>query len=314
MGDPAGVGPEVIARSLLSWRRPSGTEVIVIGDQDVFRKFWPSKRPLPSFLHLTLQPAPLWRGGQDSTSCPGRHVPGRPTDNSGRDSLLYLDKAIEMLKSGTLSALVTGPVSKESVGKFVHGFKGHTTYLAGAFGKKDVEMLFVADGLKMVLVTRHIPLKDVPGRITRSKVKSVIVSTYEFFQKKFGIAKPRVAVCGLNPHAGEGGQIGREEVNAIIPAIKDLQRKGWDVRGPFAADTLFEPRNRKGYDLIVTMYHDQGLTAVKSEFFDKLVNVTVGLPFIRTSPAHGTAFGIAGKGVADHGSMLSAIKLAMELA
>jgi len=300
MGDPCGVGPEVIARSLARFRRDAGCECVVLGDLDVFRRFWPAGRSLPPFLHL---------------ACSGaKHKPGVPTAASGRDSLLYLDKAIEMVKSGTLSAIVTGPVSKESVGKFVTGFKGHTTYLAEAFGKKDVEMLFVADGLKMVLVTRHISLKEVPPRITRAKVKSVISTTYTFLRDRFGIVKPRIAVCGLNPHAGEGGQIGQEEIREIIPAMNDLRRKGWDIRGPFAADTLFEPHNRKGYDLIVTMYHDQGLTAVKANYFDSLVNLTAGLPFIRTSPAHGTAFGIAGQGVAEHGSMLAAIELARELA
>lgn len=299
MGDPTGVGPEVIASSLTSLRVSRGADLIVLGNQDIFNKCWPRRKPFPPFLHLASRDV--------------HHRPGRPTALSGRDSLLYLDKAIEMLKSGSLSALVTGPVSKESVGKFVPGFKGHTTYLAEAFGQKDVEMLFVANGLKMVLVTRHIPLKDVPSRITSKKVKSVISTTYGFLREKLGIARPRVAVCGLNPHAGEGGQIGQEEVDEIIPALKDLREKGWDIRGPFPADTLFELRNRKGYDLIVTMYHDQGLTAMKSEYFNSLVNLTVGLPFIRTSPAHGTAFGIAGKGIADSGSMLASLKLAMEL-
>ncbi|NTV29198.1 MAG: 4-hydroxythreonine-4-phosphate dehydrogenase PdxA [Candidatus Omnitrophica bacterium] len=300
LGDPAGIGPEVIARSLLNIKSSPGTEFLVIGNRDVFARVWPKSRPWPLFLDLS-------SGKMD-------YRPGCPTILSGRDSLLYLDKSIEMLKSGTLTSLVTGPVSKEAVSRFVSGFRGHTSYLADAFGRKDVEMLFVAPGLKMVLVTRHIPLRDVPGKITRSKVKSVIVAVYAFLRDKFGIASPRVAVCGLNPHAGEGGQIGREDVEAIVPAIKDLKRRGWDINGPFPADTLFEPRNRRGYDLIVTMYHDQGLTAVKAEYFSSLVNLTVGLPFIRTSPAHGTAFGIAGqKGTADHRSMLAAIRLAMEL-
>jgi 4-hydroxythreonine-4-phosphate dehydrogenase len=132
-------------------------------------------------------------------------------------------------------------------------------------------------------------------------------------KERFGILSPRIAVCGLNPHAGEGGHIGTEEVNDVVPAINDLRKKGWDIRGPFPADTLFEPRNRKGYDLIVTMYHDQGLPVLKAAYFDRLVNLTVGLPFIRTSPAHGTAFGIAGKRIADPGSMIASIKLAAQL-
>lgn len=301
MGDPAGIGPEVIARAMAGLSAPKGIEFMVLGDRRVFDKFWPRSKTPPAFMHLA---------SREKVD----YSPGKPTAGSGRDSLLYLDKAIGMLKSQTMAALVTGPLSKESVGRFVPGFKGHTTYLAEAFGKKDVEMLFVAPGLKMVLVTRHIPLAEVPHRITRQKVASVITTTYCFLRDRFGIRKPRVAVCGLNPHAGEGGQIGREDAEKIAPAIVDLKRKGWDINGPFPADTLFEPRNRKGYDLIVTMYHDQGLTAVKAEYFDNLVNMTVGLPFIRTSPAHGTAFGIAGKGVADYHSMRASIKLAVELA
>ncbi|MBF0484995.1 MAG: 4-hydroxythreonine-4-phosphate dehydrogenase PdxA [Candidatus Omnitrophica bacterium] len=296
MGDPAGIGPEVIAAALSGFRCPSGVEFLVIGNMDVFTRFWPRGKELPLFIHIAENSA--------------RHISGRPTLQSGRDSLAYLDKAVEMLKKGSLQALVTGPVSKESVAHFVKGFKGHTTYLANAFGKKNVEMVFVADDIKMVLVTRHIPLKEVSSRVTRLKVESVIETTHAFLVNSFGIKAPKIAVCGLNPHAGEGGAIGQEEIREIIPAMNRLKKKKILVYGPFPADTLFEPRNRRGYDLIVTMYHDQGLTALKSLYFDKLVNLTVGLPFIRTSPAHGTAFGIAGKGVANSGSMLESIRLA----
>jgi 4-hydroxythreonine-4-phosphate dehydrogenase len=208
---------------------------------------------------------------------------------------------------------VTAPVSKEAVIPFHPGFKGHTTFLAEAFGSKNVEMLFIADDLRVVLVTRHVPIKDLPALVTSAKVASVVTTTAAFVRDRFRIKKPRVAVCGLNPHAGEGGHMGREEITQITPALNKLRKAGWDIVGPLPADTLFEPRIRAGYDLIAAMYHDQALTALKAQYFDRLVNLTVGLPFIRTSPAHGTAFGIAGKGVADPGSMLAALKLATEL-
>ena len=241
------------------------------------------------------------------------HKPGKPTAQSGLDSLRYLEYAVRLLKEGKVDGLVTGPVCKESVIPFYPGFKGHTTFLAEAFGVKNVEMLFVADDLRVVLVTRHVPVKELSTLITSGKVASVVGVTAAFVRDRFGIKKPRVAVCGLNPHAGEGGHMGCEEIARITPALNRLRKAGWDIVGPLPADTLFEPRIRAGYDLIASMYHDQALTALKALYFDRLVNLTVGLPFVRTSPAHGTAFGIAGKGVADAGSMLAALKLATEL-
>ncbi|MBF0122054.1 MAG: 4-hydroxythreonine-4-phosphate dehydrogenase PdxA [Candidatus Omnitrophica bacterium] len=299
LGDPAGIGPEVTAAALLTMNLKK-LDVVLIGNEDVFRQFWPGNKPFPSFIHM-------------ASDAKMKHVPGKPTPVSGYDSLLYLNKAVHLLKSGNIHGLVTAPVSKESVGLFHKGFKGHTTYLAQAFGLGNVEMVFVADGMKMVLVTRHVPLKDISSMIITKKVLSVITTTYRFLIERFSIKKPKIAVLGMNPHAGEGGHMGNEEIRAIIPAIKKARAQGMDISGPFAADTFFEPRNCKGYDLIVAMYHDQGLIALKTLYFDKLVNLTVGLPFIRTSPAHGTAFGIAGKGRANSGSMKASIELAVQL-
>jgi 4-hydroxythreonine-4-phosphate dehydrogenase len=300
LGDAAGIGPEVTSMALLKTRFPKGVEPVIIGDERSFARFWPKRKALPLFIHLTSNPKV-------------QHEPGRPTPQSGKDSLLYLETAVELLKAGKLQALVTAPVSKESVARFLPGFKGHTTFLANAFGLKQVEMLFVADEVKLVLVTRHVALKELPRLVTTDKLLSVLSTTNHFLVRSFGIKKPRIAVLGLNPHAGEGGQMGREELDAIIPAIKRAKGKGLDIRGPFPADTFFEPRNCRGYDLIAAMYHDQGLIALKSRYFDRLVNLTIGLPFIRTSPAHGTAFGIAGKGIADPGSMKASIDLAVQL-
>jgi 4-hydroxythreonine-4-phosphate dehydrogenase len=298
MGDPSGVGPEVIASALRKLRQTKH-EIVIIGDQDVLKHYW--KGPdLPCSIHVKKNERI-------------RHVPGVSTLASGEDSLLYLNKFVELYKAGEVDALVTGPVSKEAISRFIKDFKGHTTFLANAFKKKNVEMLFVADDVRMVLVTRHIPLKDVPSVVSSARVVSVTRSAHDFLKEHGGLKKIRVALCGLNPHAGEGGHIGREEIDHIIPALKKLKRAGMDIEGPFPADTLFERRNLKKFDLIVSMYHDQGLPVLKALYFDKLVNVTTGLPFIRTSPAHGTAFNIAGKGIADDGSMRAAIELAGRL-
>jgi 4-hydroxythreonine-4-phosphate dehydrogenase len=300
MGDPCGVGPEVTAMALGKLRALKGVEFVVIGNEDVFARYWPKKIPMPMVVHVAEKAKTL-------------HKPGQPTPDAGLDSLLYLEYAVKFLKEGKVDGLVTAPVSKEAVIHFYPGFKGHTTFLAEAFAAKNVEMLFVADDLRVVLVTRHVPVKELSALITSAKVASVVGTTAAFVRDRFGIKEPRVAVCGLNPHAGEGGHMGREEITQITPALNKLRKAGWDIVGPLPADTIFEPRIRAGYDLIAAMYHDQALTALKAQYFDRLVNLTVGLPFIRTSPAHGTAFGIAGKGVADPGSMLAALKLAMEL-
>jgi 4-hydroxythreonine-4-phosphate dehydrogenase len=300
LGDPAGIGPEVTSKALLQTRFPRNVQPVLIGDERVFARFWPKRKALPPFIHVAGDPKV-------------RHESGRAAPQSGKDSLLYLETAVELIKAGQFQALVTAPVSKEAVAEFLPGFKGHTTFLAKAFGLKNVEMMFIADDVKLVLVTRHVALKELPRLITAERVLSVLSTTNRFLVRSFGIKKPRIAVLGLNPHAGEAGQMGREELDAIIPAMKRARAKGLDVLGPFPADTFFEPRNCRGFDLIAAMYHDQGLIALKSRYFDRLVNLTIGLPFIRTSPAHGTAFGIAGKGLADPGSMKASIDLAIRL-
>ncbi|NLE65168.1 MAG: 4-hydroxythreonine-4-phosphate dehydrogenase PdxA [Elusimicrobia bacterium] len=300
LGDPAGIGPEVAAKALSVLRWPRGVEPLVIGNEKVFDRFWPRQKDRPAFLHL-------------ASSLRGRHVLGSPTRESGRDSLLYLQYAVDLLKENRVHGLVTGPVSKESVARFSPGFRGHTTFLAEAFDRRDVEMLFVADDLRMVLVTRHVALSQVPKMVTVSKLLSVLRTSHCFLVEHLRVRHPRIAVLGLNPHAGEAGHMGREEDRVIAPALRKARALDMDVQGPFPADTFFEVGNRKGYDLIVAMYHDQGLVALKALYFDRLVNLTAGLPFIRTSPAHGTAFGIAGKGVAHPGSMRAAIDLAARL-
>ncbi len=174
-------------------------------------------------------------------------------------------------------------------------------------------MMFVGDSLRTIIVTRHIPVKKVASALNKKVIVDTICLANNALKKQFQIKNPRLAVCGLNPHAGEGGKIGREEITTIIPAIKACRQKKINVSGPFAADTLFKPSRTKDFDCIVAMYHDQGLIPVKSLYFDQVVNLTIGLPYIRTSPAHGTAFDIAGKNKADSSSMEAAIRLAIQL-
>lgn len=301
MGDPAGIGPEVIAGVFNSsaFSLPRNTECVVIGNEAAFRLA--GGKPGQGHIFVDITP-------KNKT-----YSPGKPSSASALDSLRYLEHAVKMLKEGRLSALVTGPVCKESLTRFVPDFRGHTTFLAKKFSCKNVEMLFVAPGIKMLLVTRHIPLKDVASAVSAGKISAVVNTAARCLQNQFGILSPRIALCGLNPHAGENGHIGKEEQRHIIPAMRTLSSLGWNVQGPFPADTLFEPRLAQAFDLIVTMYHDQGLPVLKAMYFDDLVNVTAGLPFVRTSPAHGTAFNIAGKRMASTGSMQAAVRLALKM-
>ena len=301
LGDPCGIGPEVTAKALAKILPRLPVEILVIGDQKVFECFGGSIRnPRLHFLDLSNVPAKYFS-------------PGKPNPVGARASLEYLNTAIELLKRKNIAALVTAPVSKESISALGIPFEGHTEFLAEAFGCKHFGMMFVTDFLKTILVTRHIPLNQVSAAINPRNIFETIELIFSSLRKQFKIKNPRIAVCGLNPHAGEGGTIGREEKTKIVPAIQKAKRAGMNVFGPLAADTLFcEPMARR-YDAVVAMYHDQGLIAIKSLYFSKVVNLTVGLPFVRTSPAHGTAFDIAGKNKADPSSMIEAIKLAVQL-
>ncbi len=300
LGDPGGIGPEVVAKALAkpSLRRLAHFQII--GDEAPYRRYFSSQFKNCSFVDCKSLSVKSWKIG-------------RPTRVGARASLDYLNKAIELLKNKTVSALVTAPVCKESICVLDSGFQGHTEFLAQAFHTPHVGMMFVSQGLRTILVTRHIPLNQVSKAVTSSKVYETIALTDHALRSYFGIQKPVVAVCGLNPHAGEGGTIGKEEITHIIPAIKKAHKNKMRVEGPFAADTLFSPEAGCSYDAIVAMYHDQGLIGVKTQAFTKLVNLTIGLPFVRTSPAHGTAFNIAGTEKADSSSMCEAIKLAVEL-
>ncbi|MBI5024052.1 MAG: 4-hydroxythreonine-4-phosphate dehydrogenase PdxA [Candidatus Omnitrophica bacterium] len=301
LGDPAGIGAEVTAKALANPSLRRAARITIIGDGCLFRKYFPVRYKNCVFIDVGCLRA-------------GEFRIGRPSRLTGKASVAYLQTAIDLVKRGQLSALVTAPVCKEAIGKTIPSFHGHTEFLAEAFGAKDIGMMFVSGPLRVLLVTRHIPLEQVSRAINAEVVFRAIRSTDTALKKHFCLKKPLIGVCGLNPHAGEGGTLGREEIRRIIPAIKRARSHGMRVQGPFPADTIFYPHNSRHFDALLAMYHDQGLIPVKTLYFRKLVNLTIGLPFVRTSPAHGTAFDIAGKNKADASSMVEAVKLAVQLA
>ncbi|MDD3374954.1 MAG: 4-hydroxythreonine-4-phosphate dehydrogenase PdxA [Candidatus Omnitrophica bacterium] len=300
MGDPCGIGPEIIAKALVdpSIRNIGGFQII--GDFEVFRKYF--KSPLKNCSFIDLKNFDVSKNKFTG-----------PNKKAGEASLAYLDTALSLLKIKKISALVTGPVCKEAIQMLDPNFKGHTEYLANFFKVKKFDMMFVTKNLKVIIATRHTPLNEVSSSITQENLYQTIHLTLNSLQKQFKIKEPRIGVCGLNPHAGEGGKIGKEEQKTIIPVIKRIRKISRNIDGPFAADTLFCPFNIKKYDAIIAMYHDQGLIPIKASDFNSLVNLTIGLPIIRTSPAHGTAFDIVGKNKADPSSMIESIRLAAHL-
>jgi len=240
---------------------------------------------------------------------------GKVDARCGKAAYEYINMACLLLRSrNSLDALVTAPINKESLNLAGHHFQGHTQILAQRFKARYIRMMFIAEKLKVVLVTIHIPLKNVPGLITRKEIQDTIFAVHRMMNTFFKVKKPRIAVCGLNPHAGEDGLFGSEEKDHIIPAIKRSRAQKIKAEGPFAADSLFYKAKEGEFDAVIAMYHDQACAPFKTLYFDKGVNVTLGLPFIRTSPDHGTAFDIAGKNEADPTAMKEAIKVAVEMA
>jgi 4-hydroxythreonine-4-phosphate dehydrogenase len=226
----------------------------------------------------------------------------------GKEALAAIDEAIDLALAKKVDGIVTAPVSKERIAKTGVPFVGHTEHLAARAGVKLPVMLFVAGALRVALVTTHVSLRKLPAMITADRVLGILRETSKGLRDRFGVLEPRLAVCGLNPHAGEAGEFGREEIETIAPAIEAARKEGIRAEGPYAADTVW----KRPCDAIIAMYHDQGLGPIKALHPDA-VNVTLGLPFVRTSPDHGTAFDIAGKGVADPAPMIAAIRLAIEM-
>jgi len=303
IGDPSGVGPEIALKSLASPKVKGLANFFVIGDRYIVDR-------LNADMGLRLKAELIDLGNVDKN----RFSYGRLRPDFGRASIQYLDKAIELFRAGAIDAVVTAPINKAAVKKSgLKNFQGHTEYFAEKTAASKFAMMFVGDKLKIVPITRHIPLKEVSRNLTPVMVRDSIELVHRSLTGLFGIKHPRIGVTGLNPHAGEGGSFGDEESAVIAPAIKEISRRFHGVRGPLPADVVFYDALNGKFDAIVAMYHDQALGPFKMLYFKTGVNLTLGLPFIRTSPDHGTAFDIAGNGLADPSSMQEAILLACRL-
>jgi 4-hydroxythreonine-4-phosphate dehydrogenase len=300
-GEPAGIGPEIALRAALAYARPC----VLLGDAALLE--WTARSnglqwPLPppcSIQHEAL---------------PEAVTPGHPRAANAGYVLRLLDRAIQGCQRAEFGAIATAPLHKAVINEAGIAFSGHTEYLAAATGARAAVMMLVGGGLRVALATTHLPLARVPAAITRESLGLTLEVLDHDLRSRFGIARPRIAVAGLNPHAGESGFLGREEIDVIGPAIASARAHGIDADGPWPADTLFVPGRARLADAIVAMYHDQGLAPLKYASFGHAVNVTLGLPLVRTSVDHGTALDLAGSGRADSTSMLAAIEMADQLA
>lgn len=318
MGDPAGIGAEVIVKALQDPALRALGRFVLYGLEDVFASAADAAGIKPYWFEVSADEAARMDSGVvvvdvEQTSA-GFWVNARPTAEGGRLSMTFLERAIDAVRGGPAEALVTGPIHKVSWQLAGVPYPGHTEKLAAAFGCDRVTMAFVAEGMRVALASAHLGLFELRNHFTIGLVFQPIDLLHQALVDWFGIARPRIAVAGLNPHAGEEGRFGDEEQRVIEPAMQIARTHGMEVDGPFPADTLFVPHRRARYDGIVVMYHDQGLIPIKALAFHSAVNMTLGLPVVRTSPDHGTAFDIAGTNAADPGSMKSAIRLACELA
>ncbi len=309
-GEPAGIGPECAAGALAAL---GGTvPVLYLGDPahlppgtPVARVDHPSEAAAASRRGLPVLPHPF----------PAPNRPGQPTPENAADVVEVIARAVALVQAGDCAALTTGPIHKKALQDGAgFAFPGHTEYLAHLADVPRVAMMLACDTLRVVPATIHIPLSQVPAALTADLLSDTIRLTHAALIRDFGIAAPRIAVAGLNPHAGEGGAMGHEEIDLIAPVLDALRAEGVNLAGPLSADTLFHAAARARYDAAVCMYHDQALIPIKTLAFDDGVNVTLGLPFVRTSPDHGTALDIAGKGRANPSSTVAALRMAWAMA
>lgn len=324
MGDPCGTGPEIIVKALESFKGKDAPSFVIVGDEEVlaeaakryggpaFKEAWKKAEHTESVdiaAESSSRLAVLFKSNLKFTDI----IAGRPGAGEGKAAAAYLFAGLGLLQSGSCGGLVTAPVSK--AGLKAGGFKypGHTDWLGSMTGVKPV-MMMAAGNLRTVPLTVHIPLSEVPAALTTGLVHETIMIVWRELQQKFGIKKPRLVVAGMNPHAGEGGLLGDDEEEVITPAIEKARNEGATVTGPYPADTLFTAARRKTFDAALCPTHDQAMLPVKTLSATKAVNVTLGLPLVRTSPAHGTGPDIAWQGRADPRSMEQAIKTAARLA
>ncbi len=323
VGDPAGIGPELIVKIWHRYRDAllDTAPFFVVGGQallgEVCRQLDEDGQISVAEINDPAEAAGVFAKHLPILAGPDcEYAPGEPSDDGAKFALESLQNAAKLVQSGKVSALVTAPVSKSQLSKVGFDYPGQTEFLAAACGVpvNDAVMMLAGPSLRTIPMTVHCPLAMVPDLLSQQLIVDRSRVAAKSLQRDFGIENPHLAVCGLNPHAGEEGKMGREEEEFIKPAITQLQSEGIDASGPHPADTVFAPHKRGSYDAIIAMYHDQALAPMKALDFDEGVNVTLGLPIIRTSPDHGTAFDIAGQGLANPSSMLAAIKLAAKCA
>lgn len=315
MGDPAGVGPEVIAKAWAARSIAALPRFFAVGDARAIERVW--KGPVAKINDLREVDAAFDQALPVLTvEDAGEITPGEPDADGARCALHSLELAVGLARSGAARALVTGPVSKAQLYDIGFNYPGQTEFVAERFGvaRENAVMMLAGPSLRVVPMTTHVALADVPGLLSIDLIVAKARATARGLRRNFGIEKPRLAFAGLNPHAGESGALGREEIEVIEPAIAILREEGIAAVGPFAADTMFHARARSHYDAALCCYHDQALIPLKALHFDDGVNITLGLPVVRTSPDHGTAFPLAGQNQAEPGAMIAAILMAAEAA
>lgn len=319
LGDPAGIGPEITAKMFASGNLYKSADVFVVGD--LFPMIAAVRSVCPQIkVRLMKNPSDIKRSAGTinllDLAIPGMSgiTIGENSALAGKAAFLALKKAIDLANDGKIDAIVTAPLSKKSLHMARYNYPGHTEILAKFTKTKTFAMMLMGEKLKVILATIHVPVKKVPSLLKTKDILSLIELSHKCLKKDFGIKAPRIGVLGLNPHAGEGGAFGDEEARIIAPAIKKAAKKGIKASGPYPADTVFNKAVYENkFDALICMYHDQGLIPLKLLSFDTGVNVTLGLPIVRTSPDHGTAFDIAGTGKASENSIYSAFKTAIDM-
>jgi len=310
-GEPSGVGPDLLIQLI---QQAQGQELVAFADPDLLVQraaqlglplslIEPRQQPLAAG-ELAIVPVPM--------AVPA--VAGQLEQRNAQYVLDCLDQAIDACRTNSCQALVTGPVQKSVINDAGIPFSGHTEYLAMKTGAARVVMMLATSELRVALATTHLPLREVANAITTDLLNEVIDILYRDLEHKFGVNKPKILVCGLNPHAGEGGHLGHEEINIITPVLQQWRDRGINLVGPLPADTLFTTKNLEGADAVLAMYHDQGLPVLKYQGFGRAANITLGLPIVRTSVDHGTALDLAGTGAANKGSLETAIEVATQMA
>ena len=313
-GEPAGIGPDLVVQlAQLDWP----VELVVCADETLLTDR-AAMLGLPLELlpyHASSVPVPQRSGTLTllPVSLHASVIPGSLNVQNGAYVVETLARACDGATSGEFAALITGPVQKSIINDAGIPFIGHTEFFEERSGTAKVVMMLATEELRVALATTHLPLKAISDAITPDLLREVITILHDDLRSKFGISNPHVLVCGLNPHAGEGGHMGMEEIETIVPVLDELRAKGMNLSGPLPADTLFQPKYLDHADAVLAMYHDQGLPVLKYQGFGRAVNITLGLPFIRTSVDHGTALELAGQGKANVGSFITALNLAIKM-